>query len=88
VGSFVEGELHLVMDAIVSKLIYFHLFLDLFSFDIFLLCYKGIVEDHYPGLMTRGDNVIHKKFTEMRRLAHDDTPFLLDIPRRTTTLVW
>jgi hypothetical protein len=38
--------------------------------------------------MTRGDNVIDKHFTEMRRLARDETPFLLAMPPRVTTLVW
>jgi hypothetical protein len=30
------------------------------SFDISLLCYKGIVEGHCPSLVTRGDSVIQE----------------------------
>jgi hypothetical protein len=62
--------------------------LALLFFDLLLLCFKGIVEGHCPGLMTRGDSVIHKHFTEMRRLDRDETPLLLAMPPRTTTLVW
>jgi hypothetical protein len=62
--------------------------LSFISFDLFLLCFKGIVEGHCPSLMTRGDNVIHKHFTEMRRMARDETPFLLAMPPRPTTLFW
>jgi hypothetical protein len=36
------------------------------------------------GVVTNGDNVTHKNFTEMRRLAHEGTPFLLDIPPKST----
>jgi hypothetical protein len=42
------------------------------AFDLLLLCFKGRVEGHCPGLVTRGDNVIHKHFTELRRLARDE----------------
>jgi hypothetical protein len=31
--------------------------------------------------VTSGGNVTHKHFTEMRRLAHDETPFLLAMPQ-------
>jgi hypothetical protein len=48
--------------------------------------FKILVRGHYPGVVTSGDNVTHKHFIEMRRLACDETPFLLDIPPRTTTL--
>jgi hypothetical protein len=30
--------------------------------------------------VTSGGNVTHKHFTEMRRLARDETPFLLAMP--------
>jgi hypothetical protein len=62
--------------------------LSFICFDPFLLCFKEIVEGHCPGLMTRGNNVIHKHFTEMRGLARDETPFLLVMPPRGTTLAW
>jgi hypothetical protein len=41
-----------------------------------------------PGVVTSGDSVTHKHFTEMRRLARDETPFLLAMPPRATTLAW
>ena len=43
---------------------------------------------HCPGVVTSGDNITHKHFTEMRRLAHDETPFILVMPPRATTLSW
>jgi hypothetical protein len=85
VGAFVEGELHLIMDVIVSKPIQCLLFLVLL---LFLLCFKGKARGHCLGLVTRGDSVTHKHFTKMRRLARDETPFLLVMPPRATTLVW
>jgi hypothetical protein len=80
VGASVERELHLVMDAIVS-----------YPIHPFILClisfiFKGKAGGRCPSMVTNGDT--HKHFTEMRRLAHDETPFLLDIPPRATTLVW
>jgi Zn-dependent protease len=87
VGAFVEGELHLVINSIVSYPIQYLLFLALFILISFFFL-KGIVEDHYPSLMTKGDSIIHKHFMKMRRLASDDTPFLLAMPPRATTLVW
>jgi hypothetical protein len=83
VGASEEGELYLVMDANISKpiqcLLYFYLIY--FSF-------KRLVRGHCPDVVTSGDNVTHKHFTEMRRLARDETPFLLAMPPRDTTLVW
>jgi hypothetical protein len=83
VGASEEGELHLVMDANVSNPIhaFYLLFLLLFSF-------KKLVRGHCPGVVTNGDNVTHKHFTEMRRLARDETSFLLAMPPRATTLAW
>jgi hypothetical protein len=62
--------------------------LSFIAFDLLLLCFKGRVEGHCPGLVTIGDNIIHKHFTKMRRLALDETPFLLAMTPRATTLVW
>jgi hypothetical protein len=87
-GTFVEGELHLLINAIVSKPIYYHLSFYLFYLLSFFLCFKKLVEGHCPGLVTRCDSVIHKHFTEMRRLARDETPFLLVMQPRATTLAW
>ena len=83
VGASEEGELHLVMDANVSKPIQCLLPFCLIDFSL-----KRIVGGHCPGMVTSGDNVTHKHFTEMRRLARDETPFLLAMPPRSTTLAW
>jgi hypothetical protein len=37
--------------------------------------FKKLVRGHCTGLVTSGGNVSHKHFTEMRRLARDETPF-------------
>jgi hypothetical protein len=55
---------------------------------LLLFLFKGKYGGHYLGVVTSGDSVTHKHFTEMRRLARDETPFLLTIPPRATTLVW
>jgi hypothetical protein len=83
VGASEEGELHLVMDANVSKPIHAFYFFILIAFS-----FKRLVRGHCPGVVTSGDNVTHKHFTEMRRLARDETPFLLAMPPRATTLAW
>jgi hypothetical protein len=82
-GAFEEGELHLVMDANVSKLIQF-----LLPFFLIAFYFKRLVRGHYLGMVASSDNVTHKHFTEMRRLARDETPFLLAMPPRATTLAW
>jgi hypothetical protein len=83
VGASKEGELHLVMDENVSYPIQC-----LFNFYLIVFSFKIIVGEHFPGVVTSGDNVTHKHFTEMRRLAHHETPFLLAMTPRDTTLVW
>jgi hypothetical protein len=83
VGASEEGELHLVMDANVSKTIQC-----LLSFYLIAFSFKRLVRGHCPGVVTSGDSVTHKHFTEMRRLACDETPFLLAMPPRDTTLAW
>ena len=65
------------MDANVSKPI--HAFLSLF---LLFFSFKNLVRGHCPGVVTSGGNVTHKHFTEMRRLARDETPFLLAMPPR------
>jgi hypothetical protein len=74
------------MDAIVSYPIQCLLFLVLLILVFFI--FKGKVGGHYPGMVTRGDNVNRKHFMEMSRLVCDETPFLLAMPPRATTLVW
>jgi hypothetical protein len=60
----------------------------LLFFVLLLFLFKRIVGGYYPGVVTSGDNVTHKHFTEMRTLARDETPFLLAMPPRAITLVW
>jgi hypothetical protein len=83
VGASEEGELHLVMDANVSKPIQC-----LLPFYLIYFSFKRLVKGHCPSVVTNGDNVTHKHFTEMRRMDHDLTPFFLAIPPRATTLAW
>jgi hypothetical protein len=59
-----------------------------YSLSYLLFLFKRIVGGHCPGVVTSGDSVTHKHFTEMRRLARDETPFLLAMPPRATTLAW
>ena len=82
-GASEEGEIHLVMDANVSKPIQ-----GLLPFYLISFSFKRIAGGHCPHVVTSGDSVTHKHFTEMRRLARDETPFLLAMPPRATTLVW
>jgi hypothetical protein len=82
VGASVEGELHLSwMQMFPSPFMPFIFIFIAFSF-------KKLVRGHCPGVVTSGGNVTHKHFTEMRRLARDETPFLLAMPPRATTLAW
>jgi hypothetical protein len=83
VGAYVEGELHLVIDEIVSYPIQC-----LLLFVLFLFLFKRIVGGQYPSMVTNGDSVTQKHFMEMRNLARDETPFLLDMPPRATTMAW
>jgi hypothetical protein len=72
VGASIEGELHLVMDAIVSYPIQCLLF-----FVLLFFLFKKIAGGHCPNVVTSGDNVTHKHFMEMRRLSRDETPLSL-----------
>ena len=58
----------------------------LLSFILISFSFKRLVRGHCSGVVTNGGNVTHKHFTEMRRLAHDETPFLLAMSPRATTL--
>jgi hypothetical protein len=82
-GAFEEGDMHLFMDK--------KCFQDescLLSFILISFSFKRLVRGHYPTMVTGGVNVTHKHFMEMRRLAYDETHFLLAIPPRATTLAW
>jgi hypothetical protein len=43
----------------------------LLPFYLIVFSFKKIVVGHFPGVVTSGDSVTHKHFTEMRRLARD-----------------
>jgi hypothetical protein len=63
-------------------------------FNAFLIFYlisfsfKRIFGGHCPSVVTSGDSVTHKHFTNMRKLAYDETPFPLAMLPRATTLAW
>jgi hypothetical protein len=79
VGASVEGELHLSwMQMFPSPFMPFILF----------FFFQEASQGHCPCLVISGGNVSHKHFTEMGRLARDETPFLLAMPPRATTLAW
>jgi hypothetical protein len=59
-----------------------------YLFYLIVFSFKRLVRGHCPGVVTSGDNVTHKHFMEMRRLARDETPFLLAMPPRATTMAW
>jgi hypothetical protein len=59
-----------------------------FIFILISFSFKRLVRGHCSSVVTSGVNVTHKNFTEMIRLAHDETPFLLVMPPRATTLAW
>jgi hypothetical protein len=82
VGASVEGELHL------SWMTMFPIPFMPFIFILIDFSFKKLVRGQFPGMVTSGGNVTHKHFTEMRRLVRDETPFLLDMPSRATTLAW
>jgi hypothetical protein len=80
VGTSVEDELHLSwMQMFPSPFM---------PFVFYCFFFKKLVKGHCPGVVTSGGNVTHKHFTKMRRLARDETPFLLAMPPRATTLAW
>ena len=63
-------------------------FNSIYIFYLIAFSFKRLVRGHCPSVVTNGNNVTHKHFTEMRRLARDETSFLLARPPRATTLAW
>jgi hypothetical protein len=59
-----------------------------YAFLPFYLIVFFFQENRWGTLPWRGDSVTHKHFTEMRKLARDETPFLLAMLPRATTLAW
>jgi hypothetical protein len=61
VGAFVEGELHLSLDAIFpSPFMPFILYSSFFYSLLFF--FKRLIRGHCPGVVTSGDSVTHKYF--------------------------
>jgi hypothetical protein len=83
-GAFVEGELYL------SWMHFFQahsclLFFILLFFYLLLLFVQELIRGHCPSVVTALTTSI---FTEMRRLARDETPFPLAMQPRVIALVW
>jgi hypothetical protein len=79
-GAFVEGVWYLRLQCTFSKPIIFPLFL----FHKFKENLKATTLAWCPD----NGNVTHKYLVEMRRLAHDETPFLSTMQLRAITLAW
>jgi hypothetical protein len=70
-GASVEGQMHLSwMQMFPSPFMPYVFILVSFSFNKLV---RGLVRGHFPSMVTSGGNVTHKNFTEMRRIAHDET---------------
>jgi hypothetical protein len=59
-----------------------------FTLCLIVFSFKRLPGGHCPSMVTNGESVNHKHFMEMRRLARDETPFLLAMLPRATTLAW
>jgi hypothetical protein len=82
VGASKEGEL---------QLSWIKMFPSPFMPSIFIIIdfyFKRIARGHFLGVVINVGIVTHKHFMEMRRSDHDETPFLLAMPPRATTLAW
>jgi hypothetical protein len=91
VGAFVEGELYLSWMHFFqahSCLYSFSCFILLFVFLLLFLFIQGITRGHCLGMVTRADMLPTSTFTEMRRLARDETPFPLAMQPKVTALAW
>jgi hypothetical protein len=80
-GCLCRRRVASVLDANFSKPI--HAFYSYFLFFYFYIAFffKRLIRGHCPGVPT-------STFTEMRRLARDETPFPLAMQPRVTTLAW
>ena len=81
-GAFVEGSCNcLGCNCFQAQFMPFILYSYLFLF-------KKLIRGHCPGVVTSGGNITHKYFHRMRILSRDETPFLLAMQPRVTTLAW
>jgi hypothetical protein len=87
-GAFVEGELHLVMDANVSKPTNCHFYFFFLLLAFFLHPARKELMVTALAWQPASGSFTHKHFTKMRTLARDETPFLLAMQPRATTLAW
>jgi hypothetical protein len=60
----------------------------LFFHSLFLPCFRDELKENVLEWCLEDDNVTHKYFAEMGRLARDETPFLSVVQSRATTLSW
>jgi hypothetical protein len=59
-----------------------------FLHSLFLSSFKDMLKAIVLAWCPYNDNSTHKYLAEMRRMAHDETPFLLVVQLRATTLAW
>jgi hypothetical protein len=59
-----------------------------FFHSLFLSCFKDELKAIVLAWCPDNDNATHKYLVEMRRLAHDETPFLSVVQLRATALAW
>jgi hypothetical protein len=91
VGAFVEGELYLSwmhFFQALSCLYSFSCFILLFSFSSSFSFYSRANQRTLPWHGPELTVLPTSTFTEMRRLARDETPFPLAMQPKVTTLVW
>ena len=85
VGAFVESKLYpswmQFFQAHYCLLFLFFLFFHFFYF----FFVQELIMGHCPGVVTA---LPTSTFTEMRRLARDETPFPLAMQPRVTSLAW
>jgi hypothetical protein len=79
-GAFVEGVWYLVLNAFFPS--------PLFSIFLFFHNFKERLKANALAWCPDNGNVTHKHLVEMRRLAHDETPFLSAMQLRAITLPW
>jgi hypothetical protein len=78
-GAFVEGVCYLRRNAFFAS--------PLFAILLFFHNFKGNLKATALAWCPNNGNVTHKHLVEMRRLARDETPFLLAMQLRVITLV-
>jgi hypothetical protein len=92
VGAFVEGKLYLSwMHSFQAHSCLLFFFILFYSFIYYCFFVQELIRGHCPSVVTSGDKLTTlptNAFTEMRRLARDETPFPLAMQPRVTALAW